>query len=230
METRKIDVKGNLARVRERIAEAAFRAGRSPEEIRLVAATKGVDTERIREAMEAGVEILGENYVQEARRKYEEIGSKVRWHMIGHLQTNKAKYVARFFECVHSVDSLRLAQELDRRAVLQGRTIDVLIQVNLSGEETKSGVAEEEVEALAEGIAGLEGLRLVGLMTMPPFSPDPEDSRPYFVALRRLKERLNERGFPLKELSMGMSADFEVAIEEGATMVRIGTAIFGPRG
>ncbi|RLA97610.1 MAG: YggS family pyridoxal phosphate-dependent enzyme, partial [Deltaproteobacteria bacterium] len=118
MEAKKVDVRGNLARVKERIAEAAFRAGRSPEEIKLVAATKGVDTERIREAMEAGVEILGENYVQEARRKYEEIGSKVRWHMIGHLQTNKAKYVARFFECVHSVDSLRLAQELDRRAVL----------------------------------------------------------------------------------------------------------------
>lgn len=196
----------------------------------MVGATKGVPPERILEAVEAGLEAIGENYVQEALRKYEVIGPKVSWHMIGRLQTNKAKYAVRIFEVVHSLSSLKLAQELNRRAEREGRKVKVLIQVNLSGEETKGGVSPQEVFDLARGIMQLPYLELTGLMTIPPYSEDPEASRPFFRALRELRDRLLDEGIPARELSMGMSNDFRVAVEEGATMVRIGTAIFGPRG
>ena len=209
--------------------KAALRAGRRPEEVRLVGAIKGVDVDRIAEAVESGLEIVGENYVQEALRKREVLGDRVRWHMIGHLQRNKARHAVGLFEMIHSVDSLKLAQELQKRAAKEGREVEVLLQVNLSGEETKSGVAPEGVQELAEAISEMPNLRLKGLMTMPPYFEDPEGARPHFQALRRLRDELQRRGLPVEELSMGMSADFEVAIEEGATLVRVGTAIFGQR-
>jgi pyridoxal phosphate enzyme (YggS family) len=223
-------VRENLLRVMERIEGAARRAGRDPEEIKLVAVSKTVETNRIREAIKAGARILGENYVQEAQAKIEEIGRQVAWHFIGHLQSNKAKNAIRLFDMVHSVESLSLAEELNRRAESAGRTLEVLIEVKLSEETTKFGTEEEGVFSLAGRIKDLRHLSLKGLMTMPPFFDSPELSRPYFVRLRTLRDQLSRTGLPVADLSMGMSADFEIAIEEGATYVRIGTAIFGPRG
>lgn len=220
-----------VAEVRQRIEAAAKRAGRSPREVTLVAVTKTVDPGRIAEAVAAGVRDLGENRVQEALSKLDALPEGVVLHMIGHLQTNKAKYVARSFDWLHSLDSLRLAQELSRRCEAAGRVLPCLIEVNVSGEESKHGVRLEEAARLAEGVVALPGLRLEGFMTIPPLSEDPERSRPYFARLRDLAERLA----PLlpegsaRHLSMGMTQDFEVAVEEGATMVRVGTAIFGPR-
>ena len=222
-------IRENLLRVKERIEKAARRAGRDPGEIKLVAVSKTVEAARIKEAIQAGVSILGENYVQEAQKKIEEIGRTVAWHFIGHLQSNKAKYAVRLFDMIHSVDSLTLAQELNRRAGQAGHKIKVMIEVNLSGEQTKFGTDEEKVLNIAKGILSLEHLSLEGLMTMPPYFDSPEMGRPYYVQLRELKERMVREGIPLKELSMGMSNDFEIAIEEGATYVRVGTAIFGAR-
>lgn len=226
------EISENLARVRERIETAARRSGREPERVRLVAVSKTVGPERVRQAIEAGVKILGENYVQEAQKKIEALGRDVSWHFIGHLQTNKAKLAARLFDLIHSVDRVNLAQELDRQAKLQGKVLPVLLQVNISGETTKFGAQEKEILILAEKLSEMEGIEIKGLMAMPPFFEDPEASRPYFVELRKLGERLGQQKIPrisMEELSMGMSNDFEVAIEEGATLVRVGTAIFGPR-
>ena len=223
------EIRDNLLRVMERMEKAARRAGRNPGEVKLVAVSKTVDVERIREAIGAGASILGENYVQEAQKKIEEIGRAVSWHFIGHLQSNKAKVAVRLFDAVHCVDGMALAEELNRRAQQVERKIPVMIEVNLSGETTKFGAEEEKVITLARGILKLEHLSLEGLMTMPPYFDDPEMSRPFFVQLRALKETLAKEGIPLKDLSMGMSNDFEVAIEEGATHVRVGTAIFGAR-
>jgi pyridoxal phosphate enzyme (YggS family) len=222
----------NLARVRERIEAAARRSGRAPERVRLVAVSKTVGPQRVRQAIEAGAKILGENYVQEAQKKIEVLGHEVAWHFIGHLQTNKAKAAAGLFDCIHSVDSANLAQELGRRAKLRGKVLPVLLQVNMGGETTKFGAQEKETFLLAEKLAVTEGIEVKGLMTLPPFFEDPEASRPYFMELRKLGERLAEQKIPgisMEELSMGMSNDFEVAVEEGATLVRVGTAIFGPR-
>ena len=188
-----------------------------------------METDRVREAIEAGVTILGENYVQEAQKKIEEIGKPVSWHFIGHLQSNKTKVAVRLFDAIHSVDSVALAEELNRRAQQANQKIPVMIEVNLSGETTKFGTEEEKVTTLAQGVLKLDHISLEGLMTMPPYFDDPEMSRPYFVQLRELKERLVKGGIPLKDLSMGMSNDFEIAIQEGATYVRVGTAIFGAR-
>lgn len=223
------EIRENLLRVKERIERAALKAGRDPNEVKLVAVSKTVEVARIRQAIEAGVTILGENYVQEAQRKIEEIGKGVSWHFIGHLQSNKAKYAVRLFDLIHSVDSLSLAEELNRRAEREGRVIEVMIEVNLSGEATKFGTEEEKAVELARNLQQLKNLSLIGLMTMPPYFDDPQQSRPYFARLRALRERMGKEGIVLKELSMGMSNDFEVAIEEGATYVRVGTAIFGPR-
>ena len=223
-------IQDNLLRVMERMERAARRVGRGPGEVKLVAVSKTVDIARIREAIEAGASILGENYVQEAQTKIEEIGKPVSWHFIGHLQSNKAKIAVRLFDAIHCVDGLALTEDLNRRAQQVNRKIPVMIEVNLSGEATKFGAEEEKVTALAQGILKLDHLSLEGLMTMPPYFDDPEMSRPYFVQLRGLKEKMVKEGIPLKELSMGMSNDFEIAIEEGATYVRVGTAIFGPRG
>ena len=222
-------IRDNLSRVRERIERAAQRAGRDPKGINLVAVSKTVEVARIKEAIEAGVLILGENYIQEAQKKIEAIGKPVSWHFIGHLQSNKARYAVRLFDVVHSTDSIPLAEELNRRAEQEERVIRVMIEVNLSREATKFGTDEERMFSLAKRIQDLKHLSLEGLMTMPPYFDSPEMSRPYYVALRELKERMIKEGVPMKELSMGMSNDFEIAIEEGATYVRIGTAIFGPR-
>ncbi len=222
-------VKENLLRVRERIERAAQKAGRAPEEIKLVAVSKTVEVARIREAIDAGVSILGENYVQEAQKKIEAIGEPVSWHFIGHLQSNKAKYAVRLFDVIHSIDSIPLAEELNRKVEQPDRVIKVMVEVNLSKEATKFGTDEERVLNLAKRIQSLSHLSLEGLMTMPPYFDLPEMGRPYYTALRELKERMIKEGILMKELSMGMSNDFEIAIEEGATYVRIGTAIFGPR-
>ncbi|MBW2057470.1 MAG: YggS family pyridoxal phosphate-dependent enzyme [Deltaproteobacteria bacterium] len=225
-------IRENVLRVKEAIDKAAQRVGRNPAEVRLVGASKTVDVERIKAAIEAGVTIFGENYVQEAARKIEALaGQGVSWHLIGHLQKNKARHAVRLFDMIHSVDSVSLAEELEKRARLAGRRLEVLVEVNLSGETTKWGVREEEVIPLIGEISRLPNLSFKGLMTMPPFFDDPEDSRPYFVRLRTLGERIVSEKIhtgPL-DLSMGMSNDFAVAVEEGATLVRVGTAIFGPR-
>ena len=222
----------NLASIQERISKAALRAGRDPAAIRLVAVSKTVSAESIREAIAAGVTILAENYVQEALNKIARIGKQVEWHFIGHLQSNKARSAVDLFSMIHSVDRLSLAEALSQEANKQGKILPVLIQVNISGEESKSGINPQETLQLLERIAGLQHLSVQGLMTMPPWFEDPENARPYFIALRKLREELSREKIPgvvLQELSMGMSGDFEVAINEGATLVRIGTAIFGPR-
>jgi pyridoxal phosphate enzyme (YggS family) len=217
-----LDIRANLGRVQEAVARACARAGRSPDHVLIIAVSKTVDAERVRMAVAAGVAALGENRVQEARDKIEALGRPVPWHLIGSLQTNKAKDAARLFNWIHSVDRLELARELSRRA--GDRVLDVLLQVNLGDEPQKGGVAPAEVKRLSEAVIGLPGLRLRGLMAIPPVASSPEQTRPHFRRLRELRDELG-----LEHLSMGMSADFEVAIEEGATMVRVGTAIFGPR-
>jgi pyridoxal phosphate enzyme (YggS family) len=217
-----IDVAGNVARVRERIARAARRVGRAPEEVLLVGISKLVDVEPIRRALAAGLPALGENRVQEAREKIGALGRPVPWHMVGHLQTNKARDAVLLFDLIHSVDRLELARELDRRAA--GRVAEILVQVNLAGEATKGGFAPDELKSALEALAGLSRLRVRGLMAIPPPVEHGEQARGWFRRLRELRD-----GAGLEHLSMGMSDDFEVAVEEGATIVRVGTAIFGPR-
>ena len=219
----------NVARVRERMEAAAKRAGRDLAKVRLVAVSKTVGLDRILQAIEAGVDSLGENYVQEAQEKIGALEQRISWHFIGHLQSNKAKVAARLFDWVHSVDSLKLAEELSRAGRQQSKILPVLLQVNLGKEETKFGAQEEEVFRLLERMGSLPGVSVKGLMAMPPFFENPEESRPYFRALRILAENVSKRqitGVLMEELSMGMSNDFEVAIEEGATLVRIGSALF----
>jgi pyridoxal phosphate enzyme (YggS family) len=218
------DIRANLERVRERVARAAERAGRRAEDVLLVGVSKTVDVARIRAAIAAGLGALGENRVQEARDKITELGRTVQWHLVGHLQTNKVRDALELFDVIHSVDRIDLARELDRRARAKGRTIDAFVQVNVGGELSKGGWPPEAIETAVGAISALSGLKLRGLMTIPPAVERAEDARAWFRTLRKLAER---HGLP--ELSMGMSADFEVAIEEGATMVRVGTAVFGPR-
>jgi pyridoxal phosphate enzyme (YggS family) len=221
-----------VTRVRERIARAAVRAGRRPEEIRLVAVTKTLGPEVVRAAYEAGVRHFGENRVQEWDSKRSEVGhlDKATFHMIGHLQRNKARHAAAIFDRIDSIDSLALARKLEQAAAEERRRIPVLIEVRLSQEPAKSGIEPESLDALAIALMALSHLDLEGLMTVPPWSEDPEPTRPYFRTLRDLRDRLAARiGRHLPVLSMGMTNDFEVAIEEGATEVRIGTAIFGRR-
>ncbi len=222
----------NIQRIRETIAAAARRANRNPSDIRLMGVTKTVDDQRIEEAIRAGLDIVGENYVQEGKRKIEKMGKSLEWHMIGHLQTNKAKYAVRLFDMIHSVDRLKLAQELDKRAGAAGIQMKILVEVNVSGEESKSGIARDDAVAMIKEISALEHISVQGLMTMPPWFDDPEDARPYFAALRELRDIIIEENIPrieMNELSMGMTQDYRVAVEEGATIVRIGTAIFGER-
>jgi PLP dependent protein len=213
----------NLDAVRERMARAAERAGRRLDDILLIGVSKTVPAERVRLGVEAGLRALGENRVQEARDKIKVLGRPVPWHLIGHLQTNKVKDALELFDVIHSVDRLDLARELERRAGARP-PVDVLLEVNIGGEPTKGGFAPDAVDAALEAIAAMSHLRVRGLMTIPPIVERAEASRPAFQTLSRLAKRHG-----LAELSMGMSADFEVAIEEGATMVRVGTAIFGPR-
>lgn len=223
-----------LANVRERIRESARRAGRDPESVTLVAVSKTHPASVLREALAAGVAEFGENRVQEAEGKIEEVGrSAARWHLIGHLQSNKARRAVRLFDVIHTIDSASLVERLERLCEEEGRErLDALVQLDLAGEATKSGASEAEMPALVEAFARCERVRCRGLMTLPPFFEDPERVRPYFRRLRELRERLGERGLFGEregELSMGMSHDFETAIEEGATIVRVGTSIFGER-
>ncbi|HUK56707.1 MAG TPA: YggS family pyridoxal phosphate-dependent enzyme [Nitrospiria bacterium] len=219
----------NLRRVRERVVAAAERSGRDPARIGLVVVTKGATGDRIREAVAAGATALGENRVQEALPKIKAMDGAIRWHLIGHLQRNKVKQAVGVFDLIHSVDSPELAREIDRRAERLGLRQRVLIQVNVSREPSKHGVLPEEVDRLSQETAALSHLAFEGLMTIPPPSIDPQRSRTYFRWLREKAEALKRAGWPVRELSMGMSDDFEVAIEEGATLIRVGTAIFGPR-
>jgi pyridoxal phosphate enzyme (YggS family) len=226
-------IKDRLARVNERIKEAAVSCGRDPETVKLVAVSKTVPLDPVRAAIKAGVTILGENYVQEASEKIEALeGEDVLWHLVGHLQSNKAKHAVKLFDMIHSLDSFKLARELDRRAHALGKVQPVLIQVNVSGEDTKSGIDTDEALALIREVATLNNVAVCGLMTMPPYFNAPDKVRPYFRALRALQSQVREEAIPnvdMSELSMGMSGDFETAVEEGATLVRIGTAIFGER-
>lgn len=236
-----IDVAGNLRRVEERIAEAARRVGRRPEEVTIVGVTKGLPVERVVPGVRAGLTELGENYVQEALGKYQQMGREpVTWHFIGHLQTNKVKQALTMFRWVHSVDSLRLAEEISKRALQRpaasgqrpAAEVNVLLEVNTSGEESKFGIQPEEAPELAEKVGKIPGVRLMGLMTVGPLVGDAEEARPCFIRLRELARQIESLGLPgveMTHLSMGMTNDFEVAVEEGATIVRIGTAIFGPR-
>ena len=226
-------LKQRLEQVRERIRRAAESCGRDAGSVRLVAVSKTVAADTVREAIEAGVTILGENYVQEARDKFKALVQyPVSWHFIGHLQSNKAKYAVRLFDLIHSVDSLKLARELDKQAAKVDKVQHILVQVNISGEDTKSGISADEAPGLIAEIGRLKNIAVKGLMTMPPYFYQPEKVRPFFAALRELRDRIKEHTPPnvsLDELSMGMTGDFEVAIKEGATLVRIGTAIFGER-
>lgn len=220
-----MDITRNLRDVERRIAQAAQRAGRSPAEITIVAVTKGLTAQAIEAALEAGIRHIGENRVQEAREKIARLSNLQpcpTWHMVGHLQTNKVKTAVEIFDIIHSIDSLRLAEALSGRA---RNTVPVLLQVNISGEEPKSGFSEAELPKAAEDVARLSMLKVKGLMTIAPLVSDPEEVRPIFRRLRELRDYLG-----LEHLSMGMSDDFEVAVGEGATMVRIGRAIFGERG
>ena len=228
-----LSVAENVEKIRKRVERAARHVGRNPEGVTIVAVTKTVDVERIQEAVSAGISVLGENRVQDAREKIQRIGKTVQWHMIGHLQTNKAREAAALFGMVHSVDSLRVAQALNVEAGKQGKKLPVLVQVNISEEVSKSGVKSEETLDLIQSMAGMENLAVQGLMTMPPYAEDPEKSRWVFRRLREMRDRINQTGIPgvrMTHLSMGMSHDFETAVEEGATLIRIGTAIFGERG
>lgn len=226
-------MKSKLFSLNERIGKAAAAAGRDPETIRLVAVSKTKTVEMIREAIAAGVTIIGESYVQEARDKFDELSSlPVSWHFIGHLQTNKVKYVIRMFDLIHSVDSLKLAVEIDKQAGKIDKIQNILIQVNIAEEKSKSGISTPGTRALLEAIAPLAHVRVKGLMTLPPFFDDPDKAAPYFRALRLLRDDIHKTGIPnmtLDELSMGMTGDFEAAIAEGATLIRIGTALFGER-
>ena len=219
----------NLDDVRQRMAAACERAGRKRDDVLLVAVTKTVGAGTVRALQELGTTDVGENRVQEARTKSESLGGTLglRWHMIGHLQTNKARHALRLFELIHSLDSARLAAEIDRRSEQTGRVVPILVQCNTSGEESKFGVPPDGLAALLDAVAPLEHLRVEGLMTMAPFVDDPEATRPVFAALRELAEGARAAtGLPLPHLSMGMTQDFEVAIEEGATLVRIGSALY----
>ncbi|OMH40629.1 YggS family pyridoxal phosphate-dependent enzyme [Desulfurobacterium indicum] len=224
-------IKENLMKIQEKITKAAERAGRKPEEITLLAASKTRTPQEIREAFNAGIKVFGENRVQEARDKIPALSDlPIEWHFIGHLQKNKAKYVVKMFELIHSVDSKALVEELQKRADKENKIQKVLIEVKLSPEETKHGCKEGEVPELIDTILSSPNLQLLGFMTIPPYFENAEDVRPYFQRLRNIKEKMEEefkRNFP--HLSMGMSHDFEIAVEEGATIVRIGTALFGPR-
>jgi len=226
------NIRENLRGVRDRIEKAAERAGRSPDEITLVGISKVQPIEKIHAAVDAGLVHLGENRVQEAAGKIPQIKGNIHWRLVGHLQRNKAKRAVELFDMIESIDSERLAQEVARRCVDAGKTMEILLEVNVGGEEAKTGVEPSKLLDLARFCAGLEGVSVEGIMVIPPFDPDPEKSRPYFQRSRRIFESLRDaaiEGLDIRRLSMGMSSDFEVAIEEGATIVRVGTAIFGQR-
>jgi pyridoxal phosphate enzyme (YggS family) len=228
------DKRSGFTNVRKRVRKAALDVNRDPNGVRIVAVSKTVPVDRVEPVIAGGVDILGENYIQEAREKVTALSHlAASWHFIGHLQSNKAKYAVRLFDLIHSVDSVKLAEEINRQAERIEKTQDILVQVNVSGEKSKSGVSIQKAIPLIQHLSTLSHLRIRGLMTMPPFFNSPEKSRPFFRTLRELASdiaQLNIANVDMAELSMGMSGDFEAAISEGATLVRIGTAIFGARG
>jgi pyridoxal phosphate enzyme (YggS family) len=227
-----VNVADNYQNIRARIGEAAARVGRDPNSVKLLAAAKSQSVEAISAAIAGGVALIGENYVQEAQEKKARLNEPAEWHMIGHLQRNKAKLAVQLFDLIESLDGIALARELDKEGRSRGKRVRVFVEVNVAGEESKSGIAKSAVASLMEGVAELSHLRIEGLMTVPPFRENLEDVRPYFRELRELKDQLNAVGLPnveLKELSMGMTHDYTVAIAAGATIVRVGTALFGPR-
>jgi len=219
-------IKESLYTVKERITDACRRTGRLSEEVRLIGVTKKVSIEKIEAAIECGLRDFGENYIQEAREKIEAIAGDVSWHMIGHIQSNKMKYIPKLFDCVHSIDRWDILEGLER----YGKPIDVLFEVNVAGEDSKHGTGVDGVRRMLGKTKTLTYVKPIGLMTMAPFVDNPEEIRRVFARLREILKKMNDEfGLTMRELSMGMSSDFEVAIEEGATMVRIGTAIFGER-
>ncbi len=222
----------NIAKIKQRIRESCLKVGRSPDEVTIVAVTKTVPVDKIKEVINLGIVDIGENRVQELLEKRSSI-ENVRWHFVGHLQTNKVKYIVDFIHLIHSVDSLKLALEIDKRAKKINRVIDILIEVNTSGEKIKYGVKPDEVVELVRQISeNCDFVKIKGLMTVAAFLPNPEDVRPMFKLLREIRDevaKFNFKNVEMRHLSMGMSNDFGVAVEEGATLVRIGTAIFGPR-
>jgi pyridoxal phosphate enzyme (YggS family) len=223
----------NIRAVQHRIAAACKRSGRTPSDVTLLAVSKTFSEDEIRQAVDAGLIDIGENYVQELLRKRDRLHDpNIRWHFIGHLQSNKVKYIADWIYLIHAVDSISLAEELNKRAAVIGRIVDVLVEVNTTGESSKFGVRPEDTLDFVRKLAPLHGVRISGLMTIGAFLPDPEQSRPMFRLLRQLRDNtaaLGQRNVTMRHLSMGMTGDVEVAIEEGATIVRIGTAIFGAR-
>ena len=225
-------VRERIEQVRRRIAEAAGRSGRDPNDVQLVAVTKSVVVSQIREALDAGLKVFGENRIQEAKGKVALLSSpSIQWHLVGTLQTNKSKLAVELFELIHSLDSVKLAASMDRHGAALRKQVRALIEVNLEGESDKSGLHESELLPLLQACRAYAHLTIEGLMAIPPFHRNPQDVRPYFRRLRLLRDRAADThpDFRLRHLSMGMSNDFEVAIEEGATLVRLGTAIFGNR-
>jgi PLP dependent protein len=225
-------ISSRVSEIRERVADAAVRCGRSPGDVTLCAVSKTFPAEFVERAAEAGIGDVGENKVQEAETKKPSVHASLTWHLIGHLQSNKARRAVELFDVIQTIDSVKLAERLDRLAGELGRRLEVYVEVDLAGESTKSGVPADGVSAVVETLDRSANVRLAGLMAVPPYFEDPADVRPYFRRLRELRDRLNDSGklgSPLVGLSMGMSHDFEVAVEEGATLVRVGTAIFGSR-
>lgn len=219
----------NLKRIRKRIERAALSADRNPEEVQLVAVTKTVPVEKIEQAVNLGINVLGENRVQEALKKQPLLSANLKWHMIGHLQRNKVKDVIGKFDLIHSLDSLPLAMEIHKQCLKKGETANVLIQVNVAGETSKFGIKPEQLNEFVSNVLELSTIKIKGLMTIAPFTSEPETVRPVFKRLRELKKQLSVMGLVTEYLSMGMTNDFEVAIEEGANLVRIGSGIFGKR-
>lgn len=227
-------MKKRLDNILKRIETAAISCGRDPETVKLVAVSKTKPADAVMEAHHAGQTLFGENYIQESMDKVPALSGleNIRWHFIGHLQSKKSKFAVKLFDLIHSVDSLKLAKEINKQAQKIGKVQEILVQVNISREETKSGITEEEAETLIKEISLLENLSIKGLMTMPPHYNDPEMARPYFAGLKELADNIKKLDIPnvsMDELSMGMTGDFETAIKEGSTLVRIGTAIFGER-
>lgn len=226
-------IPANVNTIRGRIAAACQRAGRRPDDVTLVAVSKTFPAERVREAVEVGVLDIGENYVQELLEKREKLAdAAIRWHFIGHLQSNKVKYIAPWVTLIHAVDTVGLVREIDNRAAKSGRVLELLVEVNTTGEGTKFGVQPEATVSFVRSLEGFPNIRVAGLMTIGPFLPDPEGSRPMFRTLRELRSEAAQMGqdnVTMHHLSMGMTGDFEVAIDEGSTLIRVGTAIFGSR-
>jgi len=222
----------NIEDVLARVKNAAINSNRDPEEVQLIAVTKTVDIDIVKRAIDYGIVHVGENKVQELTRKHEEIGPVTKWHLIGHLQRNKVKYIIDKVDLIHSLDSYKLAEEIDKRAKEIDRVIECLLQVNVSGEETKYGVSTNSVKKLIKEVATLSNVKIVGLMTMAPHVEDREETRQYFKGLKTLSKEISELGLvnvDMKYLSMGMSNDFEIAVEEGANLIRVGSSIFGER-